>query len=112
MIIDIKKVKIIVMVPRDHSQELRDAICTEGAGNIGNYSYCTTSTKSVGTFKASTNTNPYIGKKEKLEIVEEEKLEVVCNIDIVKKVLKKIREVHPYEEPGIDIIPLIDEKDL
>ena len=26
--------------------------------------------------------------------------------------LKKLREVHPYEEPGIDIIPLINEEDL
>ena len=29
-----------------------------------------------------------------------------------KRVLKKLREVHPYEEPGIDIIPLINEEDL
>ena len=31
--------------------------------------------------------------------------------DLVMK-LKKLREVHPYEEPGIDIIPLINEEDL
>ncbi len=33
------------------------------------------------------------------------------NID-VKRVLKRLREIHPYEEPAIDIIPLIDEDDL
>ena len=43
---------------------------------------------------------------------EEDKLEVICDINIVKKVLKKLREVHPYEEPAIDIIPLITEEDL
>lgn len=42
--------------------------------------------------------------------MEEEKLEVVCGINIVKRVLKKIRKFHPYEEPGIDIILLIDKK--
>ena len=26
------------------------------------------------------------------------------------KIIKIIRDVHPYEEPGIDIIPLIDEE--
>lgn len=41
--------------------------------------------------------------------MEEEKLEVVCNVEIVKKVITRLREVHPYEEPAIDIIPLIDE---
>lgn len=45
-----------------------------------------------------------------LEIVEEEKLEVVCDVDNVKKVVTKLREVHPYEEPAIDIVPLIDEE--
>ena len=75
MKIDVKKVKIIVMVPSENTQELRDAICTEGAGIIGNYSYCTTTTKSVGTFKPSKNANPYIGEKEKIEFVDEEKLE-------------------------------------
>lgn len=112
MKVDVKKVKIIVMVPGENTQEIREAVCAEGAGIIGNYSYCTTSTKSVGTFKPSNNANPYIGEKEKLEFVDEEKLEVVCDINIAKIVLNKIREVHPYEEPGIDIIPLIDEEDL
>ena len=41
--------------------------------------------------------------------MEEEKLEVICDIKNVKKVITKLREVHPYEEPAIDIIPLIDE---
>lgn len=112
MNIDIKKVKIIVRVPRENTQELRNAICAGGAGIIGNYSYCTTSTKSIGTFKPSKNANPYIGEKDKIEFVEEEKLESVCDINIAKRVLKRIREVHPYEEPEIDIIPLIDEDTL
>ena len=45
MNIDIKKVKIIVTVPIENTQEIRDAICKEGDGIIGNYFYCTTSTK-------------------------------------------------------------------
>ena len=28
----------------------------------------------------------------------------------VKKVISKLREVHPYEEPAIEIIPLLDEE--
>lgn len=109
---DVKKVKIIVTIPVENVEEVRNAICDEGAGVIGNYTYCTMSTKCIGTFIPSNNANPYIGEKDKLEFVEEEKLEVICDIDIVKKVLKRLREVHPYEEPAIDIIPLIDEQDL
>jgi len=112
MNIDIKKVKIIVTVPSINLEELREAICSEGAGIIGNYSYCTMSTKCIGTFLPGNNANPYIGEKNTLEFVEEEKLEVICDINLVKNVLNKLRQVHPYEEPAIDIIPLIDENDL
>ncbi|MBE6504106.1 MAG: hypothetical protein E7Z76_07515 [Methanobrevibacter sp.] len=112
MKLDIKKVKIIVTVPLENLEDIRNAICNEGAGIIGEYSHCTISTKCIGTSKPSDNANPYIGEKNNLTFIEEEKLEVMCDINIVKKVLKKLREVHPYEEPAIDIIPLIDEEDL
>ena len=39
----------------------------------------------------------------------EEKLEVICSINKVKDVISVLRKVHPYEEPAIDIIPLLDE---
>ena len=109
---DVKKVKIIVTAPVENINEIRNAICDEGAGIIGEYTYCTISTKCTGTFIPSYNANPYIGENNKLEFVQEEKLEARCDISIVKRVLKKLREVHPYEEPAIDIIPLIDEEDL
>lgn len=48
-------------------------------------------------------------KKNNLEFVDEEKLEVVCDVKEVKEVILILRKVHPYEEPAIDIIPLIDE---
>ena len=112
MNIDIKKVKVIVTIPAENTEEVRNAICNEGAGIIGNYTYCTMTTKCTGTFKPSDKANPYIGEKNKIEFVEEDKLEVICDINIVKRVIKTIREVHPYEEPAIDIIPLIDEENL
>lgn len=109
---DVKKVKIIVTVPVENSEAVRNAICDEGAGIIGDYTYCTISTKCVGTFKPSDIANPYIGENNKLEFVEEVKLEARCDVNIVKRVLKRLKAVHPYEEPAIDIIPLIDEEDL
>ena len=109
MTIDVKRVKIIVTIPVENLAEVRNSICDAGAGVIGNYTHCSMSTKCIGTFKPTDEANPYIGESNKLEFVEEEKLEVVCDVDIVKKVITKLREVHPYEEPAIDIIPLIDE---
>lgn len=109
MNIEINKVKIIVTIPIENVNEVRNAICEAGAGVIGNYTHCSMSTKCVGTFKPTDEANPYIGEKNNLEFVEEEKLEVVCDVNIVKNVISKLREVHPYEEPAIDIVPLINE---
>ncbi len=108
----VKKVKIIVTVPEEKTEEVRNAICEAGAGIIGNYTYCSMSTKCIGTFKPNDEAKPYIGENNKLEFVEEEKLEVVCDVDNVKKVISKLREVHPYEEPAIDIIPLLNEEEF
>lgn len=109
---DIKRVKIITTIPTENTESVRNAICDEGAGVIGNYTHCTMSTKCIGTFKPNDEANPYIGEKNKLEFVEEDKLEVVCPVEKVKDVISKLREAHPYEEPAIDIIPLIDESDF
>ena len=109
MNININRVKIIVTIPIEDVDKVRNAICEIGAGVIGNYTYCSMSTKCIGTFKPTDEANPYIGEKNKLEFIEEEKLEVVCDVNIVKNVISKLREVHPYEEPAIDIVPLIDE---
>ena len=106
---NIKKVKIFVTVPEEKIDEVRSAMCNAGAGVIGNYTFCSTTTKSVGTFIPNDNANPYIGKHNKLEIIEEEKLEVICDVEKVKEVISELRRVHPYEEPAIDIVPLIDE---
>ena len=103
------KVKIFVTIPKENVEEIRMAMCNAGAGVIGNYTFCTTQTKSVGTFIPSDDANPYVGQKNKLEFVEEEKLEVICDIGKVKAVILELRKVHPYEEPAIDIIPLIEE---
>lgn len=109
MTIDVKKVKIFVTIPIENVESVRNAMCDAGAGVIGNYDYCTSSVKSIGTFKPNREANPYIGENGVLEFVEEEKLEVICDVEKVKKVIKALRSVHPYEEPAIDIIPLIDE---
>lgn len=106
----IEKVKIVVTVPEDATDAVREAVCESGAGVIGNYTYCSTAVKGIGTFMPNSNANPHVGKKEKLEFVSEDRLEFICDVDKVGNVVKKLRSVHPYEEPDIDIYPLLNEE--
>ena len=114
MNINVKRVKICVTVPRDNTEDVRDAMCKAGAGTLtnSNYTYCSICSDSIGTFIPNDNAKPYIGEKNKLEVVVEHKLEVICEIDKVKNVIAALREAHPYEEPAIDIIPLLNEEDF
>jgi len=106
---EVKRVKIVVTVPEEDVDKIRNAVCDAGAGVIGDYSFCTMSTKCTGTFMPNDNANPYICNNNNKEYVTEEKLEVVCDVEKVKSVISALRKVHPYEEPAIDIYPLIDE---
>lgn len=65
---DIEKVKIFVTIPIEDVENVRNVVCKAGAGIIGNYSYCTSSSKSLGTFKPNNNANTYIGEKNKFKI--------------------------------------------
>ena len=109
MEIEFSKVKIFVTAPKENIETIRNAVCGVGAGVIGDYSYCTFAGVGIGSFVPNEKANPHIGTNNKLEFVEEVKLEFVCDIANVKTVLKNLREVHPYEEPAIDIVPILDE---
>jgi len=102
------KYKIVVFVPESHTDVVRKAIGDAGAGKIGDYTHCSFSSKGIGRFKPEEGANPAIGKVGNLESVEEERIEVVADKQVVSNVLAAIRRVHPYEEVAIDVYPLED----
>ena len=103
---DSKNVKIVVFVPETHTDIVREAMGKAGAGKIGNYSYCTFSTKGIGRFKPEDGATPHIGEIGKFEEVVEERIETVCPKENLQEVIKAIKEVHPYDEVAMDVYPL------
>lgn len=99
-------VTIMVTVPETHAEVVREAMGKAGAGKIGNYSFCSFSTKGIGRFMPSQHANPYIGNINTVETVIEEKIETVCHTQYLEQVLEAIKKVHPYETAVIDIIPV------
>ncbi len=104
-------VKIAVTVPENFADNLREAIGIANGGQIGNYSYCSFSIKGIGRFKPGDGALPAIGEVGKLEEVIEERIEVTCEQAKLNNVITAIRKVHPYEEPVIDIYPLLLESE-
>lgn len=102
-----KLYKLVVFVPEDHTQKVRDALGDAGAGFIGNYSHCTFRTPGIGTFKPGEGTNPYIGEQAKLSEVKEDRLETIVPENILSRVLHAMVEAHPYEEVAYDLYPVV-----
>ncbi len=95
--------KLAVFVPVDHKPALLEALFKSGAGNIGQYSECSFSAAGVGSFKANTGANPFVGKTGERHYENEEKIEVVFPVWLQSQVLKAMKNVHPYEEVAYDI---------
>ena len=102
----VDQVKIVVTVPETDADAVREAIGKVGAGRIGNYEFCSFSSKGDGRFRPLDGAHPAIGSIGELEHVAEERIEVSCSREIVPNVVAAIRLAHPYEEPVIDVYQL------
>jgi dinuclear metal center YbgI/SA1388 family protein len=103
--------KLIVFVPADSLQKVADAIFNAGAGWIGNYSHCSFRAAGTGTFLPLEGSRPAVGRRGRLEKVDEIKFESIVPTEKVADVVKAMRGAHPYEMPAFDIIKLYDFED-
>ncbi len=99
--------KLVVFVPRDSLNSVRDAVFAAGAGQIGNYERCSWYTDGTGTFLAGEGANPTTGKSGVEQLVDEYRLETVYPEESHDAVVAALRSAHPYEEPAFDIYPLL-----
>ncbi|OHB17074.1 MAG: hypothetical protein A2734_01475 [Parcubacteria group bacterium RIFCSPHIGHO2_01_FULL_40_30] len=102
-----KMVKVVVFVPETHADIVRQAVGDAGAGKIGNYSHCSFSSKGKGRFLPMSGANPTIGQIGKVEVVNEERIEFICEKTDLEKVIEAMKKVHPYEEVAFDVYPLL-----
>ena len=99
--------KLIVFVPREALDEVRDALFAAGAGRIGDYQRCSWYTQGTGTFLGGEGTSPSVGEAGREERVAELRLETVFLTEQQDEVIAALRRAHPYEEPAFDIYELV-----
>jgi hypothetical protein len=83
--------KLVVFVPREALDIVRDALFEAGAGRIGDYRRCSWYTEGTGTFLGGESTSPD-----------------VYPVELEADVVAALRKAHPYEEPAFDLYPLAD----
>ena len=99
--------KLVVFVPAEALDAVRDALFAAGAGRIGNYERCSWYTAGIGTFRALPGAEPAIGEVGEEEHVAELRLETVFPADRHDDVVAALRGAHPYEEPAFEVYELV-----
>ena len=92
--------KLEVYVPSTHLDQVKSALFDAGAGRIGDYDRCCWQTLGDGQFRPLESANPFIGDKYRDEIVQEYKVELVCDLDLIDSVISALTSSHPYETPA------------
>ena len=101
--------KLEIFIPETHLKQLQAALQTVDAGHIGNYDTCLSYSNVIGTWRPLENAQPYSGKQNEISNEPELKVEVRIKVSNLDKTIKAIKDVHPYETPLINIIPLLNE---
>lgn len=101
-----QEMKLVIFTPRSALDQLRGALATSGAGQIGVYEVCSFTTEGTGTFFGTGGASPAVGEAGMLQEVEEVRLEMVCSRHALPLAVETLRQFHPYEEPAFDVYAL------
>ena len=99
--------KLEIFLPASHLEALREALRRVDAGHIGRYDSCLSYHPVTSCWRPLEGANPYLGDVGDLCTQPELKVEVTCRTRHLEETLAAIRAAHPYEEPVINVIPLL-----
>ena len=103
---------LVIYVPKESLENVKSAVFSAGGGKIGNYSHCSWQVKGSGQFKPKIGSSPFLGEMNKLEKVDEYRLEVVCPDKDIKNIVQAMFVAHPYETPAYHIVKVLTLDDL
>ncbi len=100
------QVKLVTFVPEPHVAAVREAVCSRGAGVIGEYTHCSFSSPGTGTFLPSGRAKPFAGAKHRVNEEPERRFEVLVPKARLAGVLAALETAHPYDEVAYDVVTL------
>ncbi len=100
--------KLVFYVPINEAEKVKNAVFSTGAGTIGHYGNCSWETPGIGQFKPLTGSNPAIGLKNKLERVEELRVEILCTEQNINAAVSSMKKAHPYEVPAYEVLSVLN----
>lgn len=106
-----QRLLLVTTVPPEHMNAVLAALGRAGAGVVGEYTECAFVCAGTGRFRAGGGSNPAYGQRGELNEVAEVRIETWVERNRAREVVAALRAAHPYEEPVIYLIPLVDENE-
>lgn len=103
-----KMYSIIFYVPPSHLDMVKNAMFEAGAGRIGQYDCCCWQTLGTGQYRPLQNSQPFQGQKNEISQVDEYKVELVCEKNVLADVINALLKAHPYETPAYSVLEMHD----
>ena len=100
--------KLNYYVPVNAKEKTKQALFDIGVGEFDNYENCSWETLGVGQFKPIGSAKPNIGELNRLETLDEYKIELICPDTLIHKAVKTLKEAHPYEEVAYEVFKMED----
>ncbi len=94
----------VVHVPSTHTAAVRDAMSEAGAGRLGAYDRCAFVAPGEGAFRPLAGAQPHLGEVGRVEVVAEDRLELVAAPGLRAGVAAAVRAAHPYEVPSMTVV--------
>jgi len=104
--------KISLTIPPKYKDILLDEINGSMQQIYPGYDRVFSITITEGTWRPLEGSDPFIGRVGEIAVEEELRVDFAVKAEDLREAILAIRRVHPYEEPAIDIMPLISWKDV
>ena len=102
--------KLEIFCPEEKVDEILEALARAHAGEVGNYDHCSTIMQVQGSYRPLEGAKPAVGEVGKLILGTECKIEINCREEFLVEAIHAVLEVHPYEEPVINVIALVNHR--
>jgi len=104
--------KICVSVPEEFLERIMDSVNDNMEPVYPGYDRAFSYSRTTGTWRPLEGSNPFKGELNRIEVADEIRLEFVIKGKDIRNVLRAIADIHPYEEPAMDVSEVKDWKDL
>jgi len=103
---EVTRYKLVFFVPESHKETVKSALFSKGAGQYQGYDCCAWESLGKGEFRPLEGSEPFQGQTNKIEKVDEYRVEMLCLRQHIKTILQTLIEVHPYEVPAYEVWPV------